>query len=138
MGMFDSLRCEVPLPDGREFKGLAQTKSLDCLMDTYRITADGRLEREIVEFEDVPEHERPPEPPEDAHWLDKISWNQSLTRESCRYWKELDDVHLDILFYYTEKIDKGDDKAHYRFYQYTARFADGKLTRLTASSVEEW
>ena len=42
MGMFDTIRCEPPLPDActaTEF----QTKSLDCTLDTYRLTASGRL-----------------------------------------------------------------------------------------------
>lgn len=47
MGMFDSLICEYPLPGmppsfikpGHEF----QTKSLDCRLDCYTITADGRM-----------------------------------------------------------------------------------------------
>lgn len=42
MGLFDTLHCEYPLPDGcteREF----QTKSLACALDLYRLTAAGRL-----------------------------------------------------------------------------------------------
>jgi len=45
MGLFDDVKCEYPLPDrehqGREF----QTKDLDCLMDHYTITREGRLIR---------------------------------------------------------------------------------------------
>lgn len=45
MGMFDMLKCDYPLPvhpemQEREF----QTKSLDCGLDQYLITADGKLE----------------------------------------------------------------------------------------------
>ena len=44
MGMFDHLRCEMPLPDGRcapevEF----QTKSIWCGLSRFTITAAGRL-----------------------------------------------------------------------------------------------
>lgn len=42
MGMFDTIRCEHPLPDGctaSEF----QTKSLDCILETFCLTASGRL-----------------------------------------------------------------------------------------------
>ena len=42
MGMFDTLRCEHPLPDGctaSEF----QTKSLECLLDTFCLTLSGRF-----------------------------------------------------------------------------------------------
>ena len=44
MGMFDHVTCELPMPDGRELaKDSFQTKSLECLMDLYTITAAGRL-----------------------------------------------------------------------------------------------
>lgn len=45
MGLFDTIRCEYPLPvaahQGLEF----QTKGLDCGMERYTITPDGRLIR---------------------------------------------------------------------------------------------
>jgi hypothetical protein len=44
MGMFDNVRCDVPLPDGYRAEGnVFQTKDLDCDMDTYVIRADGHL-----------------------------------------------------------------------------------------------
>jgi len=42
MGMFDDLRCELPLPDGWEGTGL-QTKDLGCTMSLVTITKAGRL-----------------------------------------------------------------------------------------------
>jgi len=43
--MFDTIHCEYPLPVA-EHQGLEfQTKNLECLLDTYTITADGRLVR---------------------------------------------------------------------------------------------
>jgi hypothetical protein len=42
MGLFDYLRCDLPLPDSGpavEF----QTKSLRCTLTQWRITRDGRL-----------------------------------------------------------------------------------------------
>ena len=44
MGMFDYLRCEMPMPDGRSVPEVEfQTKSLWCGMDRFTITAAGRL-----------------------------------------------------------------------------------------------
>jgi hypothetical protein len=44
VGMFDHMTCELPMPDGRDLaKDSFQTKSLECLMDLYTITAAGRL-----------------------------------------------------------------------------------------------
>ena len=42
--MFDYLRCEMPMPDGRSVPEVEfQTKSLWCCMDRFTITAAGRL-----------------------------------------------------------------------------------------------
>lgn len=44
MGMYDYVICEYPLPGNPpEWAKEFQTKDLDCQMDTYTITADGRL-----------------------------------------------------------------------------------------------
>lgn len=44
MGMFDEVKCNMPLPDGRVSPGSwFQTKSLCCCMGKYTITAEGRL-----------------------------------------------------------------------------------------------
>ncbi len=42
MGMFDNVRCEVPLPDGWHGRGM-QTKDLGCTLSTVTITKEGRL-----------------------------------------------------------------------------------------------
>lgn len=42
MGMFDILRCDMPLPSPWPRKDF-QTKTFDCQSDLYVITADGRL-----------------------------------------------------------------------------------------------
>lgn len=43
MGMFDTIRCAHPLPDDCSETGF-QTKSLGCLLETYVLTASGRLQ----------------------------------------------------------------------------------------------
>lgn len=43
MGMFDTIRCEYPLRDKQFQKESFQTKSLECLLDEYKITKRGRL-----------------------------------------------------------------------------------------------
>ena len=45
MGMFDTIRCEYPLPDADHQNLEFQTKSLECLLDEYTITRDGKLVR---------------------------------------------------------------------------------------------
>ena len=42
--MYDSIRCKMPLPDGREASEIEfQTKSIWCSLDLFTITAAGRL-----------------------------------------------------------------------------------------------
>jgi hypothetical protein len=45
MGLYDTIHCDYPLPDLRLQDAEFQTKSLDCAMQRYTITADGRLLR---------------------------------------------------------------------------------------------
>jgi hypothetical protein len=45
MGLFDTVRCEYPLPVASHQDLEYQTKSLDSLMERYTITRDGRLIR---------------------------------------------------------------------------------------------
>lgn len=45
MGMFDTIRCEYPLPHPEHQDIEFQTKDLDCVLDHYLITRDGRLVR---------------------------------------------------------------------------------------------
>lgn len=60
MGMFDTIECEHPLPDGTSPDGIQfQTKDLDCTMDRYTITAQGFLMHHKTRWEPVPEHKRP-------------------------------------------------------------------------------
>ena len=54
MGMFDTVVCEHPLPDGFEgFRGF-QTKDLGSTMGLYVITEGGRLVEHVVRYEDHP------------------------------------------------------------------------------------
>lgn len=45
MGLFDTVTCEYPLPDPAHQHLEFQTKDLECLMDHYTITRDGRFVR---------------------------------------------------------------------------------------------
>ncbi|HEV7509364.1 MAG TPA: hypothetical protein VGS07_31095 [Thermoanaerobaculia bacterium] len=45
MGLFDTIYCEYPLPNPAHQALDFQTKNLDCGMETYTITHDGRLIR---------------------------------------------------------------------------------------------
>src|SRR4051794_29995094 len=55
MGMYDSIRCEQPLPDGWQPDEPMQTKDLDCELLEYVITMDGRLLCDHGHFENLPD-----------------------------------------------------------------------------------
>jgi len=46
MGLYDYIRVEYALPGRPEWAGDFQTKDLDCCMDRFTITADGRFLRD--------------------------------------------------------------------------------------------
>lgn len=60
MGMFDYIRCEIPLPDGHSAL-LFQTKDTQewCEMKVFTIRADGRLIKSEYEYEETPQAEKP-------------------------------------------------------------------------------
>jgi hypothetical protein len=54
MGMFDNVRCKLPLPwpEAADFDAEWQTKDLDCQLDLYEIREDGTLWHEDYDTED--------------------------------------------------------------------------------------
>jgi hypothetical protein len=118
MGMFDYLVTEIALPDGTPAQDVNtvsdrdkhQTKSLDCLMDTYVITAKGELYVNRCEYE----------------WVDDENsllggYTNPLPETKRREY--LTDYHGDITFY--------NSLGNNTWRVYTARFTDGRLTRMS-------
>ena len=80
MGLFDEIVCEYPLPGWPTHESPRfQTKDLDCSMDTYRISADGRLLRS--RSEGAPEWH-------DVEYHGVIGFYTSLERAGGREWFE--------------------------------------------------
>jgi hypothetical protein len=112
MGMFDYIRVESLLPgdvvvSDEEF----QTKSFECLMENYVITKNGELYREKWDYE----------------WIDDDSLifqgHQQKIPDTYRR-EYLTDFHGDIIFY-------GGRMPTGKWRDYTARFTNGKLTRIS-------
>ncbi len=125
MGMFDYLRCDVPLPDGRIEPGpVWQTKDSPCEMGLVVISADGRLLYQEAHYESVPEEQRP--------YYGKPEWNGersgiwracgSMNRVIDRVYDA--DYHGDVRFYRC-----GNDTSDWE--EYSARFTDGQLSRIS-------
>lgn len=126
MGMYDEIIVEYPL-EGYEFlqNKIFQTKDFDNLMDIYKITKEGRLLLEEVEYEPVPEEKRP--------YYGTEQWDKNpifqiigaLKRNSLG-WKDTN-YHGIIRFYTLYK--ETDDKER-RWYEFEAKFTDGNLEKL--------
>jgi hypothetical protein len=134
MGMFDELICEYPLPDGavdRDVQeALFQTKSLDCTLDRYTITKDGRLILHKARYESVPEEERP--------YYGTPEWEESPFLRTAGSLKSVPvgDVavpyHGYIRFYtYVGKHPDGE------LFEYLAKFTDGRLEEIRRVQAEE-
>lgn len=68
MGMYDHVRCEIPLP-GITAETQFQSKDLDDEMKEWVIRADGSIVKHDYEMETVPKAERPyPNAPDDTLW----------------------------------------------------------------------
>lgn len=81
VGMFDDVRCEVPLPDGWEGQGL-QSKDFDCEMSLLTIRADGRLVYDRRNW-----RERDPATAEDLDFHGYFHFYGSEGRESTPEWR---------------------------------------------------
>jgi hypothetical protein len=118
MGMFDYVRCEVPLPDG--YAGELQTKDFDSpYLLTHVITKEGRLlQGVLLRIEEVPKAERDyPDAPDD----DIRSWIGSQ-----RHVTEQRDANFHgMLSFY----GLGD-------HEYVAKFTDGQLVGITLDRTE--
>lgn len=103
MGMYDNLRIEVPLPNGRKPSG-PQTKDFGCLLKTHIITAEGRLMVDETEMFEHPE-------------------------------RMVDSNFHGILHFCDSDGDPNNDT--WRFYEYEAKFTDGKLIEITVVTDED-
>ncbi len=116
MGMFDYIKCEVPLPDG--WTGELQSKDFDCEMVEHIISKDGRLMLERGHNEEVPRNERP-YPDAKPGTLESIC---GIMRRVPKY--EDANFHGMVNFYGTD--GKGG------WHEYNAKFTDGRLMSIEA------
>lgn len=128
MGMFDYVRCEVPLPDGWRPEEL-QSKDFDCAMTTVLLRADGRLLIEDFEYVEVPKAERPY--PDD----DGLMGLCGALRRVNRRWRDLNH-HGWFNFYGSERGQSGEMWGG-PWHEYNAKFTDGVLVSITGGTADE-
>ena len=120
MGMFDYVRCEMPLPEtpGAVFNRLFQTKDTpDQSMTVYTITADGRLSWRPYRIVEVPKAERPY--PNDDGLMGMMGCIRRVEEQP----ETIDDFHGDVDFY--ESHGNGG------WVEYRARFTNGTCEKIT-------
>ena len=111
MGMYDTIKVEQKIPGFADIPDCEfQTKSLDSALENYIITSKGELYREVWDYDWV----------EDA----KSTFGGYYNKLDGTYRREyLTDFHGDIIFYNGDVIGG-------KWRDYTARFTEGKLTRV--------
>lgn len=115
MGMFDWIKCEVPLPDGWDAPGGLQTKDLENMLTTHTITKEGRLLEEIVvDWRLLPKEERTYPDAEEGSFNSMIG--------CMEYIKETRDANFHGYLHF-----HGWDSKTEIFHEYRAKFTDGQL-----------
>ncbi len=122
MGMYDDIKCEYPLPDKQVQNKVFQTKSLQCNLDSYTITKEGRLIWHKYRYETVPEEERP--------YYGKPEWNDPLLQLAGSTKSilvgDIDVLHHGIIGFYTFIADGVGEK----WFEYVAKFTDGQIVSI--------
>ena len=140
MGMFDRLKFSMDHPDfDQEAAGIEfQTKDLECHLWDYEITKEGRLVLHEWDWEDTPEDDKPY--PNSTGWKSFIGSIRKV-KDSHRI-VDLN-FHGDLNFYGNIhsgelkmiNLETGEDSEHPgpepEWFEYVARFTEGKLTKLT-------
>lgn len=116
MGMFDYIKCEVPLPDGETMHEL-QTKDFECTMAVHTITKDGKLFLDLGHHIETPKDKLPypdAEPGSFESFCGIITWVPNLVEQTT--------FHGWLNFYGHNPAGEWRD--------YKAKFTDGKLIKI--------
>lgn len=113
MGMFDTLRVNVKMPGYTEIPDEEfQTKSLGSFMEHYVISSNGELYKELWEYECIENKSN--------------VFGGTMKKIEGSYRREyLTKFHGDIIFYASRSVH-----ANNVWREYTARFTEGKLSRI--------
>lgn len=126
--MFDSIKCEYPLPIpegvdkiGFDYKSIEfQTKDFDSLLDTYTIRENGELYKTNATYKWVDD---------DNHFLK--GYMDVESSEEQKY-----DYHGILNFYCYEDIEQDDGEVTNITIDYIAKFTDGKLVDIKMEKYE--
>jgi hypothetical protein len=124
MGLFDYILVQFPLPETApnwiDKDTEWQTKDTDAqFLETYIITKEGRLIHQTVEYESVPEEERP--------YYGKPEWEKSSFAKFCGIIRSVPTGDVDTNFHGDLHIGATSREKPYRFYDAVVRFNNGQL-----------
>jgi hypothetical protein len=120
MGMFDYVKCEYPFPEGSPKTAqndIYQTYDTPTQwMETYVITAEGRLIHQSVTYETVPENERP-------YW-GKPEWKEGALCQLAGSIRSVSTGDVDTNYHGDIYLIGGQPP---KFYEFVVRFTNGQL-----------
>ena len=124
MSLFDYVMVECPLPKTApkwiNELTLFQTKETDAqFMECYTITLEGRLIHHSVDYEAVPEKERP-------YW-GTPTWDKSAIAKMCGSIRHIPTGDVDTNFHGDLHISASSESQPYEFYNLVVRFTNGKV-----------
>jgi len=126
MGMFDYIKCNMPLPETPvppPSHGFQTKDTPDQYMTEYTITEDGRLSWKPYRIEEVPKAERPYPDAKGGSLRALCGILRRVEGDT-----EFVDYHGDIFFYVGVKG---------RWWEYRARFTDGKCEKITLEEFRD-
>lgn len=98
MGLYDTLTCDYPLPDPELQQEEFQTKDLECALDRYRISTEGRLLRLSRKVDLFVKDRHPPsaaEPAEDMNYRGDLSFYTRTAKGWIEYRARFTHGYLD-------------------------------------------
>lgn len=137
MGVFDTVECLYPLPEGYEHlqEDSFQTKSLYSTLDTYTINRKGRLIHHRPQYEEVPEEER--------EYYGTEKWNEKSAGLGF-IWRTFGAHRLVEMLYHDEEWH-GDisiythrgthEEKTFEWFEFTIRFTHGEVEWIRRSDV---
>jgi hypothetical protein len=119
MGMFDYIKCEMPLPGLNEEVELQTKDTPTQYMDTYTITKEGRLIYNAYETVEVPLEQRP-------YYKPGMDPNSLMAMGGCikRVPAERIDQNYHGYIYFCGRDSKGE------WHDFRAKFTDGVCVKI--------
>ena len=132
MGMFDYIKCELPLPIGQNWRFQTKDTNSQFLMD-HTINAAGRLILHDYELEETPEEELPKKEDDTLWFLGMIRKKEGSDRDVDQNFDGDIVFYPDVVYMDQEKVLFGEEVG----LDYRATFRDGQCVEI-CKSIGKW